>query len=96
MGLHTDRCVLSVACSHEDLTRFESEPLVARLYFPTPVPPRAVHLEVVGGNRVSAAWGPQPATPAISIRCRPGALTGRQNTDNYQMHPTVCAIRNAA
>ena len=34
-------------------------------------------------------YAPRPGTrptSAISIRCRPGALTGRQNTDNNQMH----------
>ncbi|HOR70208.1 MAG TPA: hypothetical protein PLY00_02820 [Verrucomicrobiota bacterium] len=29
------------------------------------------------------------STPGVSTTCRPGALTGRQNTDNNQMHQTA-------
>ncbi len=35
-----------------------------------------------------APRGDTRPTPGVSICCRPGALTGRQNTDNNQMHRT--------
>jgi len=32
-------------------------------------------------------------TAGVSIRCTPGALTGRQNTENYQMHRLASVCR---
>nr|HOA63156.1 hypothetical protein [Verrucomicrobiota bacterium]HOF50045.1 hypothetical protein [Verrucomicrobiota bacterium]HOG88870.1 hypothetical protein [Verrucomicrobiota bacterium]HOR73203.1 hypothetical protein [Verrucomicrobiota bacterium]HOU89367.1 hypothetical protein [Verrucomicrobiota bacterium] len=46
----------------------------------------AGNLENVGGNRVCAAWGGTRSKAGVYIRYRPGALTGRQKTENNQMH----------
>ncbi|HOB99151.1 MAG TPA: hypothetical protein PKM43_10450 [Verrucomicrobiota bacterium] len=43
------------------------------------------HLEVVGGNRAFAVWG-HAACAGNLHPLWPGALTGRQNTDNNPMH----------
>ena len=53
-----------------------------------------------GGRQSAGRRQAGVASPAISIRCRPDALTGRQNTDNNQMHrgparPTAFTGRRA-